>query len=48
MDLELLNDTMIVICDYLPKIYVVFLFILGALVFGFVNTILNKMFSHFS
>ncbi len=48
MDFELLNDTMIVICDYLPKIYVVVLLILGGLVFGFVNTILNKMLSHFS
>lgn len=47
VDSELVNNTCIVICDYVPKIYVSSLFLLGALVFAFIYKLIQSFTNHF-
>lgn len=41
------QDYMLVVCEYLPKLYVSSLFIIGGMVFALVASILKKFTSHF-
>lgn len=45
--LQLQSDTYLVICEYLPKVYVVGILLLGCIVFAFVYKLIdNKFFRH--
>jgi hypothetical protein len=41
------SDYMLVVCDYLPKIYVSSLFLIGACVFAFMYLLLKSFFKNF-
>lgn len=47
VDSTLISDTCIVICDYLPKVYVSSLFLLGALIFAFIYKVIKSFTNHF-
>ena len=41
------QDYMLVVCEYLPKVYVASLFLIGGMVFAFVYCLIKKFTSHF-
>ena len=41
------QDYMLVVCEYLPKVYVSSLFLIGGMVFAFVYGLIKKFTSHF-
>lgn len=41
------QDYMLVVCEYLPKLYVSSLFLIGGMVFAFVYCLIKKFTSHF-
>ncbi len=44
---ELYSDTCIVICEYLPKLYVISLILLGSVVFAFFYKSIKTISNHF-